>query len=107
MSAEAASFPRESVTAKFDWFADILDAANEGKLSFARNVRLRTFLDCLKFNFYGLVPRYMFEPFQSIDITIISKPTMSPRTKIQIEQQLRARLNGKDAVVHHDVRHQL
>jgi hypothetical protein len=105
--AEAASLPRELVTAKFDWIADFLDAAKEGKLGFAKHVRLRTYLDCLKFNFDGLVPRYVFEAFESIDITIILRRTMSPRTRIEIERQLRGRLYGKDVDVHHDIRHQL
>jgi hypothetical protein len=64
MYAEAASLPRELVTANFDLLADFPDAINEGKLGVARNVCSRTFLDCLKFNFDGPVLKYVFEPFQ-------------------------------------------
>jgi hypothetical protein len=76
-------------------------------LGFARNVRLRTFLDCLKYNFNALIPRYVFEPFQAVEITIISKRTMSPATRIEIEKRLRDRLSGKEVVVHHDLRNHL
>jgi hypothetical protein len=105
--AEAASLPRELVTAEFDWLADFLDAAHEGKLGFAKNVRLRTFLDCLKYNFNALIPRYVFEPFQAVEITITSKRTMSPVTRIEIEKRLRDRLSGKEVVVHNDLRNHL
>jgi hypothetical protein len=105
--AEAASPPRELVTAEFDWLADFLDAAHEGKLGFARNVRLRTFLDCLKYNFNALIPQYVFEPFQAVEIIIISKRTMSPATTIEIEKRPRDRLSGKEVVVHHDLRNYL
>jgi hypothetical protein len=100
--AEAVSLPRKLITAKFRSFRKFAVATLSGRLNSMNNIRLSTLLSCLVDDFEGLVPRSVFEPFQSFDITVNADPEDSKATIARIEKDLKDHLHGKDVVIRCD-----